>query len=106
MDDEEAIRDLLSEILTTLGYEVVCTHDGMEATVAYQRAQAAGQPFTAVILDITVPGGVGGKERQWRVCRGLIPGKKPSFPVAMRTIRSCPTSHNTASVVWSPNRIP
>ena len=67
MDDEEAIRDLLSAVLTTLGYEVVCTRDGMEATVAYQRAQAAGQPFTAVILDITVPGGVGGKEAMARL---------------------------------------
>jgi PAS domain S-box-containing protein len=67
MDDEEAIRDLLSEILTTLGYEVVCTRDGMEATAAYQHAQAAGQPFTAVILDITVPGGVGGKEAMARL---------------------------------------
>jgi DNA-binding NarL/FixJ family response regulator len=39
----------------------------MEATVAYQHAQAAGQPFAAVILDITVPGGVGGKEAMARL---------------------------------------
>jgi PAS domain S-box-containing protein len=75
MDDEEAIRDLLSDILTTLGYEVVCTRDGMEAVVAYQRAQAAGQPFAAVILDITVPGGLGGKEAMARL-QGLNPQVK------------------------------
>jgi CheY-like chemotaxis protein len=67
MDDEEAIRDLLSEVLTALSYEVVCTRDGMEAIAAYQHAQAAGQPFAAVILDITVPGGVGGKEAMARL---------------------------------------
>jgi two-component system, cell cycle sensor histidine kinase and response regulator CckA len=62
MDDEAAIRELLSEMLTTLGYEVECTRHGAEAVAAYQRAQAANQPFAAVILDITVPGGLGGKE--------------------------------------------
>jgi signal transduction histidine kinase/ActR/RegA family two-component response regulator len=75
MDDEEAIRDLLSDILTTLGYEVVCTRDGMEAAVAYQHAQTAGQPFAAVILDITVPGGLGGKEAMARL-QGLDPRVK------------------------------
>jgi PAS domain S-box-containing protein len=62
MDDEEAIRELLSEILAILGYEAVCTRDGAEAVAAYENAHAAGQPFAAVILDITVPGGLGGKE--------------------------------------------
>jgi PAS domain S-box-containing protein len=62
MDDEAAIRELLSEMLTTLGYEVECTRHGAEAVAAYQRALATKQPFAAVILDITVPGGLGGKE--------------------------------------------
>jgi two-component system, cell cycle sensor histidine kinase and response regulator CckA len=62
MDDEESIREMLHELLTILGYAVVCTQDGAEASAAYQRAQAAGQPFDAVILDITVPGRLGGKE--------------------------------------------
>jgi two-component system cell cycle sensor histidine kinase/response regulator CckA len=62
MDDEEAICDLLSDMLTALGYESVCTRHGAEAIAAYQHAQAAGQPFMAAILDITVPGGMGGKE--------------------------------------------
>jgi CheY-like chemotaxis protein len=62
MDDEAVIRELLTEMLTSLGYEVACTSHGAEAVAAYQRAQAARQPFAAVILDITVPGGLGGKE--------------------------------------------
>ena len=62
MDDEDAIRELLGVTLTELGYAVVCTRDGAEAIAAYQRAHATGQPFTAVLLDITVPGGLGGKD--------------------------------------------
>jgi CheY-like chemotaxis protein len=49
-------------MLTILGYEVACTSNGAEAVAAYQHARAAKQPFAAVILDITVPGGLGGKE--------------------------------------------
>jgi CheY-like chemotaxis protein len=62
MDDEEIIRDLLCETLTSLEYEVVCACDGGEAIALYQDALALGQPFRVVILDMTVPGGMGGKE--------------------------------------------
>ena len=62
MDDEEVIRNLLRELLETLGYTVECVQDGAEAVAVYQRAQAARQSFAAVILDYTMPGGVGGLE--------------------------------------------
>lgn len=62
MDDEELIRDLLKDILSYLGYDVLCTSNGQEAIRAYEQALAIRQPFAAVILDITVPGGMGGKE--------------------------------------------
>jgi len=62
MDDEETICELLSVMLTNLGYDAVCTLDGAAAIAAYQHAQAEGRPFAAVILDITVPGGLGGQE--------------------------------------------
>jgi two-component system cell cycle sensor histidine kinase/response regulator CckA len=62
MDDEAMIGDLLRASLTRLGYEVECVRDGRAAIVAYQRAQAAGQPFAAVILDSTIPGGMGGRD--------------------------------------------
>jgi signal transduction histidine kinase len=62
VDDEEMIRDVLRQLLESLGYTVECVEDGNEAVVAYQRAQAAGQPFAAVILDYTIPGGMGGLE--------------------------------------------
>ena len=62
MDDEEMIRGLLRALLASLGYAVECVRDGAEAVAVYQQAQTAGQPFAAVILDYTIPGGVGGLE--------------------------------------------
>jgi signal transduction histidine kinase/CheY-like chemotaxis protein len=62
MDDDEMIRDALSNILKALGYEAVQTEEGTEALAAYRQARESGNPFDAVILDLTVPGGMGGKE--------------------------------------------
>jgi signal transduction histidine kinase len=62
MDDEEMIRNVLRQLLESLGYTVECVQDGTEAVAVYQRAQAAGQPFDVVILDYTIPGGMGGLE--------------------------------------------
>ena len=62
MDDEEVIRKLLHDELTDVGYEVELTVNGAQAIERYRKAKESGQPFDAVILDLTVPGGVGGKE--------------------------------------------
>jgi two-component system cell cycle sensor histidine kinase/response regulator CckA len=62
MDDEEIIRKLLYSALTTAGYEVVLTSDGADTVEEYIRAKKTGRPFDVVILDITIPGGMGGKE--------------------------------------------
>jgi PAS domain S-box-containing protein len=60
MDDEAAIRDLTSQLLTTLGYEVTAVPDGLEAVRIYERALRRGENFQAVILDATIRGGMGG----------------------------------------------
>jgi len=62
MDDQEAIRDMIKRMLNQLGYEVELTTDGIEAIELYKEAKASGQKFDAVILDLTIPGGMGGKE--------------------------------------------
>ena len=67
MDDEEMIRNVLRQLLESLGYTVECVQDGTEAVAAYQRAQAAGQPFAVVILDYTIPGVWAGLKR-WLAC--------------------------------------
>jgi PAS domain S-box-containing protein len=60
MDDEAAIRELTSQLLGTLGYEVTAVPDGLEAIRLYERALRRGEHFQAVILDATVRGGMGG----------------------------------------------
>jgi len=62
MDDEKMIRELAGEILWHLGYEVEFARDGNEAVALYKRSLKSARPFDAVILDLTVRGGMGGKE--------------------------------------------
>ena len=62
MDDEEALRKVLKIMLTKLGYEVEIAKEGSEAIKLYKKAKESGNPYNAVILDLTVPGGMGGKE--------------------------------------------
>jgi signal transduction histidine kinase/ActR/RegA family two-component response regulator len=62
MDDDQALRTLFKAVLTHLGYDVQVAGDGFEAIAAYQEAKAAGRRFDAVVLDLTVIGGMGGLE--------------------------------------------
>jgi CheY-like chemotaxis protein len=62
MDDEEMIRELVTAILQELGYRVTTCSSGEEAIDLYRAAISAGAPFRAVIMDLTIPGGMGGKE--------------------------------------------
>ena len=62
MDDEENIRDVAGEILEYLGFEVEFAGDGNEAVELYKKAREDGVPFITVIMDLTIPGGMGGKE--------------------------------------------
>jgi CheY-like chemotaxis protein len=67
MDDEEAIRELAAEVLNQLGYAVDCAQDGLEATQLFRKAHASGNPYTAVILDLVVRTGMGGREAMERL---------------------------------------
>ncbi len=62
MDDDEIIRDVAGELLTSLGYEADFATEGDEAIELYRKAKESGEPFGAVIMDLTIPGGMGGKE--------------------------------------------
>jgi CheY-like chemotaxis protein len=62
MDDEEVIRRMAVLMLQRLGFEVECAVDGAEAVAKFRTACAAGKPFALVIMDLTVPGGMGGRE--------------------------------------------
>jgi PAS domain S-box-containing protein len=62
MDDKEVVRDAAKRMLSSIGYDAVLARDGSEAIAIYKKALQSGKPFDAVILDLTVPGGMGGKE--------------------------------------------
>jgi PAS domain S-box-containing protein len=62
MDDEEMIREVTGEMLSHMGYEVGYASDGAEAIELYKRAREENRPFDAVIMDLTVSEGIGGKE--------------------------------------------
>ncbi len=60
MDDEESIREMARSLLHRFGLTVDCTADGAEAVARYSEALAAGRRYDLVIMDLTVPGGMGG----------------------------------------------
>ncbi len=62
MDDEIQIRKILGEMVERCGYSYQTAKDGEEALDIFCQAKDIGQPFAAVILDLTIPGGLGGKE--------------------------------------------
>jgi len=62
MDDDHLLQLTIERILKRLGYAVVLASDGMVALEEYRKAQTSGNPITAVIMDLTVPGGMGGRE--------------------------------------------
>jgi PAS domain S-box-containing protein len=62
MDDEESIREVAGEMLSYLGYEVVFARDGAEAVELYRLAREGEHPFSALLMDLTIPGGMGGRD--------------------------------------------
>jgi PAS domain S-box-containing protein len=62
MDDEEPIRLMAGVLLQRLGFQTTLVSDGTEAVSAFRKARDVGRPFDAVVMDLTVPGGMGGKE--------------------------------------------
>jgi PAS domain S-box-containing protein len=62
MDDEEDILSVVSAMLEICGYEVKTAKDGVEALECYKVAKLDGKPFAAVIMDLTIPNGMGGRE--------------------------------------------
>jgi PAS domain S-box-containing protein len=73
MDDELPIRKLAVLLLEKLGCAAVTAEDGAEAIRVYESARANGQPFDVVIMDLTIPNGMGGKETI-RQLKAIDPG--------------------------------
>ena len=62
MDDEKDVRDTVGSMLKRLGYDVSYSTDGEEAIDFYTHAMQSKSKYDAVILDLTIPGGMGGKQ--------------------------------------------
>lgn len=62
VDDEELVRTVATSLLAHIGCSVETVMDGQEAIEVYRKAMEAGSPFDVVIMDLTIPGGMGGKE--------------------------------------------
>ncbi|MCL4873873.1 transporter substrate-binding domain-containing protein [bacterium] len=62
MEDERTMWKSAGLLLKTMGLDVEFTMNGAEALSLYEKALGDGRPFDGVILDLTIPGGMGGKE--------------------------------------------
>ena len=62
MDDEDIIRETLGKMLKRLGYTVRTATDGLNAINLYQEARHLSEPFDIVMMDLTIAGGMGGRE--------------------------------------------
>ena len=62
MDDEEALRKVAKNMLNRLGHHTICVADGEEAIKKYKQAKNNDTPIDLIIMDLTIPGGMGGKE--------------------------------------------
>ncbi len=75
MDDEADVRLVACDMLEIMGYEVETSPDGGHAVQLYAAAKKIGKPFAAVIFDLTIPAGMGGKEAVLKL-REIDPGAR------------------------------
>ncbi len=62
MDDQEMLREVAAAMLEELGYEAITAEDGEQAVDKYRQSLSQGAPIDLVIMDLTVPGGMGGAD--------------------------------------------
>ncbi|HSW59326.1 MAG TPA: ATP-binding protein, partial [bacterium] len=62
MDDEDAILSMITEMLTVMGHSVICKSNGSDAVEFFKDKKRSGRRIVAMIFDLTIPGGMGGKE--------------------------------------------
>jgi CheY-like chemotaxis protein len=62
MDDEQFVQDIAKQMLVRLGHEVLQAEDGEEAIEIFKEHRKSGQPVDVIIMDLTIPGGMGGKD--------------------------------------------
>ncbi|QXE92582.1 response regulator [Geomonas subterranea] len=89
MDDDEMVRFVAGETLKRYGFEVEFANDGAQAVEIYRERHEAGEGFAAVILDLNIPGGMGGQEAMKRLleidpaAKGYVSSGRTDDPVMM-----------------------
>ncbi|MBJ6752525.1 response regulator [Geomonas anaerohicana] len=87
MDDDEMVRFVAGETLKRYGFEVDFANDGAQAVEIYRERYQAGDAFAAVILDLNIPGGMGGQEAMKRLleidpaAKGYVSSGRTDDPV-------------------------
>ncbi|MBN2143610.1 MAG: PAS domain S-box protein [Candidatus Aureabacteria bacterium] len=106
MDDEPGLRDILSKIMLNLGCETDTAPEGKTALEKYKEAMKKGKPFDMVILDLTIPGGMGGKQTMEELLK-LNPHVKSVVSSGYSTdgILSDYASHGFKGVIHKPFEI-
>jgi|WetSurMetagenome_2_1015567.scaffolds.fasta_scaffold56127_1 PAS domain S-box-containing protein len=106
MDDEEVLRDAVGKMLKLLGYSVISTQNGREAIDVLRKEMQAGRKVEAMILDLTIPGGMGGQEAVIEI-RG-IDSQLPVFVAsgyADDPAMASPKDHGFTDSICKPFRI-
>jgi len=105
MDDEPDILEIAGAMLRTFGYEVETAKDGAEAIERYMGAKNAGQPFAAVLMDLTIPNGMGGREAIQRL-KALDPAVKAivSSGYSFDPVMASPRQFGFCAVIPKPYR--
>jgi len=62
MDDEEMVGEIACQMLQFLGFDAFWVANGLEAIQEYGKQKDAGQAYAAIIMDLTIRGGMGGQE--------------------------------------------
>ncbi len=62
MDDEDMVGEIACQMLQFMGFEAFWVASGADAIQEYSKQKDAGQAYSAIIMDLTIPGGMGGQE--------------------------------------------
>jgi len=105
MDDEEFMLEIVGAMLKSMGYAVVPARNGREAIGLFTEAERTGDPFVATILDLTIPGGLGGRETA-AALRKIAPNSiiVASSGYSENPIMANPTMHGFTDKIIKPYR--